>query len=66
MSKRSKLESIVLNRDATVRIVNAHMCNNAIAPARPASVWGYKGCAGKGGKTTNAAIIEKKTEKEKV
>lgn len=66
MSKRSKLESIVLNRDSTIRIVNGRMANNAIAPARPASIWGYKGCAGKGGKTTNAVIIEKKTEKEKV
>ena len=26
--------------------------NNAVEPAAPASVWG-KGCAGKGGKTTN-------------
>lgn len=37
---------------------------NAIDSARPTSVWGYKGCSGKGGKTTNAAIIEKKTAKE--
>ncbi len=29
---------------------------NAISPAVPASVWGYKGCAGKGGRTTNAVI----------
>lgn len=28
---------------------------NAVAPAAPASVWG-KGCAGKGGKTTNASL----------
>ncbi len=32
---------------------------NAIEPAAPASVWGYKGCAGKGGKTRNATIEEK-------
>ena len=29
---------------------------NAIPDAAPASVWGYKGCAGKGGRTTNAVI----------
>lgn len=29
---------------------------NAIEPAAPASVWGYKGCAGKGGRTTNSTI----------
>jgi hypothetical protein len=33
---------------------------NAIDPAAPASVWGYKGCAGKGGATRNATIQEKK------
>lgn len=42
------------------------IASNAVCDARPASIWGYKGCAGKGGKTTNAVIIEKKTEKEKV
>ena len=36
---------------------------NAVAPAAPTSVWGYKGCAGKGGKTTNYAIPEKKEGK---
>lgn len=36
---------------------------NSIAPAAPASVWG-KGCAGKGGKSTNA-VIERKNESEK-
>lgn len=37
---------------------------NAVEPAALASVWGYKGCAGKGGKTHNAFISEKKTVKE--
>ena len=36
---------------------------NAIEPAAPASIWG-KGVPGKGGKTNNGAIVEKKTEKE--
>lgn len=40
------------------------IASNAVCDPCPASVWGYKGCAGKGGKTTNAVIIEKKTEKE--
>ena len=41
---------------------------NAIDPAAPASVWGYKGCASKGGKTMNARINENNnnSEKEKV
>lgn len=30
--------------------------SNAIEPAVPTSVWGYKGCAGKGGKTRNSSI----------
>lgn len=30
---------------------------NAIEPAVPTSVWNYKGCAGKGGKTKNANIV---------
>lgn len=30
---------------------------NAISAPAPASVWGYKGCAGKGGHTTNAVIL---------
>ncbi len=37
---------------------------NAIEPAAPTSVWGYKGVPGKGGKTHNSTITEKKTEKE--
>ncbi len=37
---------------------------NAVEPAAPASVWGYKGCAGKGGKTRNSAIIAKSDKKE--
>lgn len=38
--------------------------SNAIEPAAPASVWGYKGCAGKGGKTINSVIIAKSNKKE--
>lgn len=37
---------------------------NAVEPAAPASVWGYKGVPGKGGKTKNSTITENKTEKE--
>lgn len=38
---------------------------NAIEPAVPTSVWGYKGCAGKGGKTRNSNIVATKpTTKE--
>ena len=37
---------------------------NAVEPAAPKSVWGYSGVPGKGGKTHNSTIIEKKTEKE--
>lgn len=36
---------------------------NAVEPAAPASVWG-KGCAGKGGKTNNGAIVAKSDKKE--
>ena len=36
---------------------------NSIEPAAPARVWG-KGVPGKGGRTTNSTITEKKTEKE--
>jgi hypothetical protein len=38
--------------------------NNAVEPAAPASVWGYKGCAGKDGKTRNSVIIAKTNAKE--
>lgn len=39
--------------------------SNEVEPAAPASVWGYKGCAGKGGKTQNAVIVRtNETEKE--
>lgn len=38
--------------------------NNAIDPAAPASVWGYKGCAGKGGATTNSSISDKMFQRE--
>ena len=38
--------------------------SNAIEPAAPASVWGYKGCAGKGGATTNSTISEKMFQRE--
>lgn len=37
---------------------------NAVEPAAPASVWGYKGCAGKGGKTRNSTISNKTEAKE--
>ena len=30
---------------------------NAVEPAAPASVWGYKGCAGKGMPATNNSFI---------
>lgn len=30
---------------------------NAVEPAAPSSVWGRRPCAGKGGKTQNASII---------
>ena len=34
---------------------------NTIEPAVPTSVWNYKGCAGKGGKTRNSNIVATKT-----
>ena len=37
---------------------------NAVEPAAPASVWGYKGCAGKGGSTLNSVIVNKTNAKE--
>ena len=42
---------------------------NAIESAVPTYVWGYKGCAGKGGKTRNSNIVAakpnvKETEQE--
>ena len=37
---------------------------NAVEPAAPASVWGYKGCAGKGGNTKNSVIFNKSDKKE--
>lgn len=40
------------------------VATNAVEPAAPKSVWGYSGVPGKGGKTRNATITEKKTEKE--
>ena len=36
---------------------------SSVEPAAPASVWG-KGAPGKGGRTTNSTITEKKTDKE--
>lgn len=36
--------------------------NNAVEPAAPPSVWGYKGCAGKGGKTTNCQMTTDEKE----
>ena len=35
---------------------NVTKMTNAVEPAAPASVWGYKGAAGKGGKTRNSTI----------
>lgn len=37
---------------------------NAIEPAVSTSVWNYKGCAGKGGKTRNSNIVNNPTKKE--
>jgi hypothetical protein len=37
---------------------------NSVEPPAPTSVWGYKGCAGKGGKTNNSIIINKTDKKE--
>ena len=34
---------------------------NAVEPAAPTSVWGYKGCAGKG-KPVKNNLIERQTE----
>lgn len=36
---------------------------NSVEPAAPASVW-CKGVPGKGGRTTNSTITEKKSDKE--
>ena len=36
---------------------------SSVEPAAPARTWG-KGVPGKGGRTTNSSISEKKTEKE--
>lgn len=33
---------------------------NAVEPPAPTSVWGYKGASGKGGKTKNSIITNKK------
>ena len=38
--------------------------SNAVEPPAPTSVWGYKGCAGKGGKTINSVLIAKSNTKE--
>lgn len=38
--------------------------SNAIESAAPTSVWNYKGCAGKGGKTKNSNIVTNTTKKE--
>lgn len=38
--------------------------SNAIEPAAPASVWGYRGCAGKGGRTKNANIVANNPNKK--
>lgn len=47
------------------KYVFTNKLTNAIEPAAPARAWG-KGAPGKGGKTNNGAIVEKKTEKESV
>lgn len=44
-------------REFTIKIVKS------VDPAAPACVWG-KGVPGKGGRTTNSSISEKKTGKE--
>lgn len=31
----------------------------------PKSTWGYRGCPGKGGKSTNAIIMNKENDKDK-
>jgi hypothetical protein len=39
--------------------------SNAVEPAASTDrTWGYRGCAGKGGKTKNSNIVNKSTEKE--
>lgn len=38
--------------------------SNAIEPAVSTSVWNYKGCAGKGGKTKNANIVANNPNKK--
>lgn len=38
---------------------------NAVEPAAPASVWGYKGASGKGGKTRNSDIPREESKNEK-
>ena len=45
-------------RTVTTRMIST------VEPAAPATVWG-KGVPGKGGKTTNSAIIEKAKEENK-
>lgn len=46
-------------------VPKACLATNTVESAAPASVWGYKGCSGKGGKTTNAVIMNHENEKEK-
>lgn len=46
------------------RVPKPLLATNAVEPAAPASVWGYKGCAGKGGKTHNSKIDISETKKE--
>ena len=47
------------------RVPKPLLATNAVEPAARASVWGYKGCPGKGGKTLNSKIAEKESTQEK-
>lgn len=51
-----KIREIRYNRRGKPYYGDVIKATNAIEPAAPASVWGYKGCAGKGGRTLNAVL----------
>lgn len=51
-----KIREIRYNRHGKPYRGDVIKATNAIEPADPTSVWGYKGCAGKGGRTTNSVI----------
>lgn len=40
------------------------LSNTVEAATSTDRTWGYRGCAGKGGKTKNSNIVNKSTEKE--